>query len=180
MHVENEEHQTIESYKITKLSSEFNISNFNCGCHQLDHYLKNYAILNQNINVGQTYILHIENSNFAMGYYTISAANVIKNDLPVIERLTKELPRYPIPCILIGKLAIDKKYKNQGLGKFLLADALKRVKSLSADLGCFAVIVDSLESSSSFYEKFGFIKFINRPLSYFLPVKTIETAENCR
>lgn len=179
MHAANNEHHISESYIISKLSSDFDVSNFSCGFHQLDFYLKKYAKLNQDINVGQTYILHSENSNQVIGYYTISAANVTKTDLPVIERITKELPRYPIPCILIGKLAVDKKFTKQGLGKILLTDALKRVKFLSNELGCFAIIVDSLEHSSSFYEKYGFIQFVNRPLSYFLPIKTIENAEKC-
>jgi len=179
MHAANNDQHTSEIYKISKLTSKFEVSNFNCGINQLDVYIKKIAKLNQDINVGQTYILHLENSNQVIGYYTISAANVTKTDLPVIERVTNELPRYPIPCILIGKLAVDSIYRNKGLGKILLIDVLKRVKSLSLDLGCFAVIVDSLEPSSSFYEKYGFIKFINRPLSYFLPVKTIEIAERC-
>jgi predicted GNAT family N-acyltransferase len=177
MHVGNDENHLSESYKISKLSSEFDVLNFYSGISQLDNYIKKYARLNQDINIGQTYILYLCDNNIVIGYYTISAANVTKTDFPTIEKITTELPKYPIPCILIGKLAVDLKYRGRGLGKLLLIDALKRVKNLSSELGCFAVIVDSIESASSFYEKYGFIKFINRKLSYFLPIKTIELAE---
>src|SRR5207302_1428818 len=56
------------------------------------------------------------------GFYTLSAAVVVARDLqgPVARRL----PRYPhLPAILLGRLAVDRRYQGRGLGARLLVDA---------------------------------------------------------
>ena len=38
----------------------------------------------------------------------------------------RKMPAYPIPAVLIGKLAVDNTVKGQGLGRELLVNALTR------------------------------------------------------
>ena len=59
----------------------------------------------------------------------------------------------------MGRLAVDSKYKGQGLDKLLLIDALKRSYEISHTIDSMAVIVDPLdEEAENFYFKYGFIK----------------------
>jgi predicted N-acetyltransferase YhbS len=59
----------------------------------------------------------------------------------------------------MGRLAVDVKYKGQGLGKRLLIDAMKRSYETSNTIGSMAVVVDPLdEGAEQFYVKYGFIK----------------------
>jgi predicted N-acetyltransferase YhbS len=63
----------------------------------------------------------------------------------------------PIPIILIGRLAIDERFKGHGLGASLLQDAVLKGIEASRILGARAFVVDALnESAESFYRKFGF------------------------
>jgi GNAT superfamily N-acetyltransferase len=58
--------------------------------------------------------------------------------------MPEKLPRYPVPVIHLGRLAVDVSTKGQGLGKILLLDALRRAASVSDQLGIYAVEVHAL------------------------------------
>ena len=159
-------------YIFSKLSEIFETDSFFCGKEQLDVFIKKFALINQRNNIGQTWVLHEEQSTNIIGYYTLSTAHVVKSSLP--SGHTTILPNYPIPCVLLGKLAVDNEQRGKGFGKYLLYDALTRIKNISSTVGCNAVIVDALdETAANFYKKYGFIQFIDKELSLFLPINTI-------
>jgi hypothetical protein len=161
-----------ESYQISYLSPEFDSGDFSCGITQLDSYIKKFALKNQRANIGTTRVLHVKDQCKILGYYTICASKVEQVDIPSIYLQT--LPKYPIPCILIGKLALDKSLQKLGLGGYLLFDALQRAILVSKTLGCFAVIVDTYDPGViPFYTKYGFIPLIDKPASLFLPISGI-------
>lgn len=43
------------------------------------------------------------------------------------ENIKSKLPKYPIPIARIGRLAVDKDYKGQGIDGFLLHDAFTNI-----------------------------------------------------
>ena len=108
-----------------------------------------------------------------IGYYTLSAFGVALQDLP--DEVVRKLPAYPIvPVTLLGRLALDQRYRGQGLGEFLLVDALKRALKQSSQIAAAAVVVDAIdETSAGFYRHFEFINFPDKPGRLFLPMKTI-------
>lgn len=77
------------------------------------------------------------------------------------------MPKYPlIPCVLLGRLAVDERFTGQGLGRVLLVDAIQRVSR--SDIAAFAVMVEAKdESAKLFYEKMGFQALIDEPLRLF-------------
>lgn len=76
------------------------------------------------------------------GYYTASASMIKYESLP--ESYQREMPAYPIPAMLIGKLAVDNLAKGQGLGSELLADSLYRAVRAAQEIGIYAVRVDAI------------------------------------
>ena len=85
-----------------------------------------------------------------------------------------KLPRYPIPAVLLGRLAVDRSVQGKKLGEYLLIDALKRVAAASATIGVHAVVVDALnERAAAYYLGFGFAAFHGHPLTLFLPLETV-------
>ena len=85
----------------------------------------------------------------------------------------KKLPRYPvIPAALIGRLAIDQRFKGMRLGGALIIDAAKR--AATSDAAIFAMIVEAKEETAkAFYEHLGFVCFRSKPMSLYLPLATL-------
>ena len=76
-----------------------------------------------------------------MGCYTLSAAQVDAASLSEVDR--KKLPRCPVPCFRMGRLACHADRQNQGLGKLLMACAVDRCLQALKQVAAFALIVDA-------------------------------------
>ena len=71
--------------------------------------------------------------------------------------IKKGLGKYPIPVILIARLAVDISMQGKGLGKGLLKDALLRILNITENLGVRAILVHAKnEKAKNFYRQFGF------------------------
>ncbi len=107
-----------------------------------------------------------------MLYYTLSSGSVAFEVLP--DDLSRRLPRYPIPTAHLGRLAVDRQLRGQGLGGILLFDALRRVRDLADRIGIHAVTVHALnEQARAFYLRYGFLLLRDDPLHLVLPMATI-------
>jgi len=145
------------SVKIELLNSSFNKKAFRCGKAMLDNYLHTQA--SQDVKRKLCVVFVIVEDTIIKGYYTLSNASVTAELMP--EHIKKKMPGSykSLPVTLLGRLAIDEKFKGQGLGSILLIDALKRSFSVAnQSLGSIGVVVDPLdEDALAFYNKFGFI-----------------------
>lgn len=147
---------------------------FACGKPQLDQYLKTQATQDARRYSAAPFVLVPDaGSSIILGYYTLSAHGVMLGELP--EAIIKTLPRYPnVPAILLGRLAIDRRFTGQRLGEYLLMDALHRAYALSDEIAAAAIVVDAIDAEAvQFYEHFEFIRFPGSPNRLFLPMKTI-------
>jgi GNAT superfamily N-acetyltransferase len=149
------------AHQISQLGAEHNRADFHSGSEPLDRYLR----------VATPFVLYDTDAERIAGYYTLAATGLQFDDLPAA--MQKKLPRYPIvPAILLGRLAVDQRYQGQGLGAFLLVDALRR--SLINEIVAAAVVVDAKDDAArSFYEYHNFISLAEQPLRLFLPMTLI-------
>ncbi|MFL5042789.1 MAG: GNAT family N-acetyltransferase, partial [Xanthobacteraceae bacterium] len=102
--------------------------------------------------------------------YTLAASSVPVTEPPLTE--TKRLPRYPVlPATLIGRVAVDSRYRGRQLGIALVADAIRR--SARAEPAVFTLLVDAKDdAAAAFYPKLGFVPLASRSLTLFLPIAT--------
>ena len=102
------------------------------------------------------------------GYYTLASSSVLLADLPAA--VGKKLPRYPsVPAVRMGRLAVDQRFKGQGLGAALLADALDR--AARSDIAAYALVVDAKDdAAAAFYRHHGFIALPSVASTLFLPL----------
>jgi GNAT superfamily N-acetyltransferase len=160
-------------WNFLSIDRKYQRDHFDCGNSILDDYLKRYARQNHEGGIAKTFVA-IDRSGLLRidGFYTVSASDIEFEALPELTR--KKLPAYPIPAILIGKLAVDKSAQGQGLGGELLVDALLRSVKIAQEIGVFAVRVDAIDlKAKEFYLKYEFIALQDEPLKLFLPIKTI-------
>ena len=115
----------------------------------------------------------LDEGNNVTGFYTLSNASISRDIVPL--DVQKKLGYKHIPVTLLGRLARDEQFAGQGLGEFLLMDALHR--SVSASRGqsaSFAVVTDPIDArAEKFYGKYGFRK-LEGSQRMFIPMKTIE------
>ena len=166
--------------EIRLLTHRDDTSTFDCDDISLNQYLKQYAKQNQFKHyIGTTYIALL--NDVIIGYVSVSSSAIKAHELS--GDLTKKLPKYPLPILRLTRLAIDKKYQKQGIGKSLLKFVFHLTLKQKEQFGCFGLVVDAKEGSVSFYEQFGFVAFgievgalDIRPYaqSMFLSTKTIE------
>lgn len=149
---------------------------FVCGHAGLNEYLQRYAGQSVRKQLAQIYVAE-DGQGKVLGYYTLSAASIRHDELP--ENLSRSLPKYPVPAILIGRMASDLAERESGLrvGSRLLIHALKQVLRAADTIGVQCVIVDSKPEAVGFYQRFGFIPLKQDGLKLYLPVSTIRKME---
>lgn len=165
----------ITARQVLALQKEHERQNFTCGSPALDRYLKNQALQDSDKRVAAVFALVQPPASQVLGYYTLSASTIHADEVP--PEFARKLPRYPqLPVTLLGRLAIDQGLKGQGMGQFLLMDALHRSLQAAASIAAMAVVVDAKDAlAADFYQHFGFIP-LNLSISrLFLPMKTIAT-----
>lgn len=80
----------------------------------------------------------------------------------------------PIPVMILGRFAIDKKYQNPGLGSALLKDAIERTLVVSEQAGTRALIAYALnQKAKEFYIHNGFKESPTRENTLMLPIEEI-------
>lgn len=90
--------------------------------------------------------------------------------------MAQKLPRYPVvPATLIGRLAVDKRFRGKAIGELLLMDALGRCLSVSKEVACVAVVVDAKDATAKgFYMKYGFVELPGADKRLFIPIATVQ------
>jgi predicted N-acetyltransferase YhbS len=158
--------------QVALLDRNHDTSSFDCGQPALNDYLRKYALTNQQNRSARTYV--VRRGASVVGYYTLTAASVEPDTAP--SRVTKGLGKYPVPVILLARLAVDQKEQGKGLGKALLKDALLRAFQASELVGCRAVLVHAKDASArAFYSRFGFEPSPSNELHLFVLMKDIKT-----
>jgi predicted GNAT family N-acyltransferase len=143
---------------------------FHCGVPALDDYLHKYAA-QQNAKGLSTVFVMVDNKapSKILGFYTLSAAQIDVQQLSDTQR--KRLPRYPVPCFRMGRLARAVESCGAGLGEILIGCAVDRCLHARSLVGAYALLVDAKdEMAKSFYERYGFITCLDAPMTLYLPL----------
>lgn len=161
----------MRSIEIHNLDKSFNRKDFDCGKAPLNDFLKTRARVNQETGFNRTFVAIAadDDKKTVIGYYTLNMSEVRLDSLP--EEIRKSLPRYPVPAVKLGRLAVDSRDHGQGIAKSLLVHAMAGIRTASEHVRVYALIVDAKdEEALKFYLHLGFIQFPDEVSSLFLPV----------
>lgn len=145
-------------------------ASFGCSEPSLDQYLREQAAQHHRDGIATTHVL-VDTAQPAriLGYYTLSAAQVLLSDLQEHDR--RRLPRYPVPAARMGRLAVAVDAQGSGHGALLLAHAVTRCLALRSELGVRLLLVDALsEEAAAFYRLHGFRETSQRARTLYLPL----------
>ena len=158
---------------IEKLQRTHETETFDCGQPELNRFLIRHALQAQQVNSSQTYVGL--SGIMVIGFYTIVAGEVRHPDAPA--RVVKGMPRYPIPLLVLARLAVHSEWQGRGIGAGLLLDALGRTLQASDIIGARALAVHAKDdSAASFYRHFGFMPSPTDKRHLFLLIKDIRAA----
>lgn len=156
-------------FRVEPLSRMHDRENFDCGEESLDLFLHKFARQNDEKGLSRTYVAVKENDSRIYGYYSLSSSSV------GCELVPENLPRYPIPVVHLGRLAVDRSAQGERLGQALLFIAFKQSVSLAEQLGVYAVEVYALnEKAKQFYLSFGLTELEDDELHLYITIKKIK------
>jgi GNAT superfamily N-acetyltransferase len=157
-------------FRIEPLSDRHNRAELSSGVSSLDRYFHLQAGQDVRRRIASCFVL-TDDGVRPVGYYTLSATGIDVARFPAA--ISKRLPSYPVvPAVLMGRLAIDSRYRGQGFGEALLFDAFRR--SLRSEIAVFAFVVDPKdEAAEAFYARYRFIRLPDSGSRMFLPLAEI-------
>jgi len=164
---------------IRPLSENDDPSGFSCGSRELDSYLRRHALPNSRAGVSATHVF-VDETGRILGYVTLAATSVRATELPTYSP-SLGLPGFPLPALLIARLAVDTSSRRRGLGTDLVGFAMAEALVLHARVGCVGVMVDAKKSAVGFYARAGFTPTEQaepepRYTRMFMPIGTVADA----
>ena len=134
------------------LSNEHQIDRFDSGEPVLDDWLRRRARANQASGASRTYV--VCDGNVVVGYYALASGAIVQGLVP--GRFRRNMPD-PIPVVVLGRLAVDRRYQGRGLGRGLFRDAARRVAQAADAIGIRGIVVHAIsEDARKFYVALGF------------------------
>jgi GNAT superfamily N-acetyltransferase len=153
------------------ITAEHDLTNFDCGEPSLNDWLKRRALKNHASGASRCFV--VCSSATVIGYYSLSAGAISHESAP--KSMRRNMPD-PLPVLLLGRLAIDKRYHNSGIGQALLRDAMLRAVNVAGNAGVIAILVHALtDQAKQFYISRGFVVSPLQSMTLMMTIETIRT-----
>jgi GNAT superfamily N-acetyltransferase len=153
-------------YRFERLRREHPRKRFHCGRMEVDDWLATKALQHQKKHLSATKVLLGPEDEIA-GYFTLAMGWVNFSDLPV--EVVKRLPRRVLPVAVLAWLGVRDDRQGQGLGRLLLAQALRDCHRAGQTFPFVAVVLDCLDDrAKAFYRRWDFREIPGHPYRLFL------------
>jgi GNAT superfamily N-acetyltransferase len=135
------------------LGTSHRLEEFDCGKPALTDWLLHHARQAQGSGSARTFVTC--NQNRVAGYYSLTVGQIDTLEAP--ERIRRGMGQYPIPLVILARLAVDLDYQKRGLGFSLLQDAITRTVAIADQAGIRALLTHPIDAAAdAFYRRFGF------------------------
>jgi GNAT superfamily N-acetyltransferase len=128
---------------VRPLHEEDDRSAFESGAAEPDRFFHDHALTNHRGGISRVYVaVDAPASHEVLGFHALSATSVESSTVRDLAAMS--LPRYPMPALLIGQLAVDRAAQDRGIGTALLRHALHRCFEVTHQVAVFGILVDAL------------------------------------
>jgi len=136
------------------LGAEHRLEGFDCGKPALNDWLLRYARQAQGSGSAKTFV--VADDNRVAGYFSLTVGQIDTLEAP--ERIRKGMGQYPVPVVILARLAVCTQDQGRGIGFGLLQDAIRRTMLIADQAGIRAMLTRPIDDDASrFYTRFGFI-----------------------
>jgi GNAT superfamily N-acetyltransferase len=153
------------------ITADHELANFDSGVLSLNEWLKRRAFKNHASGASRCFVLCAGATVIA--YYSLSAGAISHEAAP--KAMRRNIPD-PLPVLLLGRLAVDRRYHNQGIGQALLRDAMLRAVNVAGKADVFALLVHALsDQAKQFYLSRGFVESPLQPMTLLMTIETVRS-----
>ena len=125
---------------------------FDCGSDALNLWLQRRALNNQRAGVSRTSV--VCRDDCVIAYVSLAAGAIVLAEVPA--SLRRNMPN-PLPVVMLGRLAVDRNYQGLGLGRALVAHAIRLSLQAQQLVGARALLVHAIDDqAAAFYRRMGF------------------------
>lgn len=136
------------------LGAQHQLEDFDCGKPSLDDWLLCHARHAQASGSAKTFV--VADDLRVAGYYSLTVGQVDTLEAP--ERIRKGMGLYPIPVVILARLAVSRQDQGCGIGVGLLQDAIRRTFPIAEQAGIRALLTHPIDDDAArFYASFGFV-----------------------
>lgn len=136
------------------LGAQHRLEGFDCGQPALNDWLLRHARQAQGSGSAKTFVV-VDDDRVA-GYFSLTVGQIDTLDAP--ERIRKGMGQYPLPVVILARLAVSIQDQGRGIGFGLLQDAIRRTMLIAEHAGIRAMLTHPIdEDAARFYTRFGFI-----------------------
>jgi GNAT superfamily N-acetyltransferase len=151
-----------------RLTAAHNLTRFDCATPELNHWLVRQALKNEANDASRTYV--VCHDGVVVAYYSLATGAIDRAEAP--KRMQRNMPD-PIPIMVLGRLAVDRAYQGQGIGRALLRDAVQKVLGAAEIVGIKAILVHAIsEEAKQFYLAQDFLESPMEPMTLCLELET--------
>jgi len=130
------------------------LESFDCGKPALNDWLLRHARQAQGSGSAKTFV--VADDDRVAGYFSLTVGQV--DTLEVPERMRKGMGQYPVPVVILARLAVSAPDQGRGIGFGMLQDAIRRTLLIAEQAGLRAMLTHPIdEQASRFYARFGFV-----------------------
>lgn len=139
----------------------------------LDEWLRRHALAAQRMDSARTFV--VTRNSRIVGYFSLTMGSVLRADAPA--KLVRGMPAYPVPMVLVARLAVDQSAQGSGAGAMLLAEALRKAVAAGEAAAARLVVVDAVdEHAAAFYERHGFVRASEHPFRLHRRMKDVRAS----
>lgn len=150
----------------------FSRASFDSGSAALDVWLREQATQAERRGNCRTVLAIDESRQEVAGYVSLVTFQLLRDEVAMAVGVGAS--RYPMPAVLIARLAVDRRHQRKGLGTLLLHEALRRSMSIADLAGCEVVVVQAIDlDAAAYYCRFGFRAFRADSLRLWLPMRDV-------
>ena len=137
------------------LAAQHRLEGFDCGKPALNDWLLRHARQAQGSGSAKTFVVTDDEDRVA-GYFSLTVGQVDTLEAP--ERIRKGIGQYPVPVVILARLAVSREHQGLGIGVGMLQDAIRRTLVIAEQAGIRAMLTHPIdEEAARFYTRFGFI-----------------------
>lgn len=136
------------------LEARHQLEHFDCGKPALNAWLFRHARQAQGSGSAKTFV--VADDDRVVGYFSLTVGQVDTLEAP--ERIRKGMGQYPIPVVILARLAVSLQDQGRGIGLGMLQDAIRRTLLIAEQASIRAMLTHPIDAqASAFYTRFGFI-----------------------